>query len=102
MKIREIVGSLKHAANCIRHTPYAFTLGLLWIGQIFGPACALYNASQDSKTIVTTCNIPNDQSGTITGHWLVTPIPIAFHQNDFGSNEIPAMTAAADSWNQFF
>jgi hypothetical protein len=69
---------------------------------MIGFACALYDPTQGVNAVIKTCHIPNDQSGTITGHWLVTPIPIALHQNDFAANEAEAITASADSWNHFF
>src|SRR5689334_6557826 len=63
-------------------------------------ACSLGNSTGGTFTNV--CNVPQDQNGTISGHWSTSPIPIALHQNDFNNNEISAITAAADSWNAFF
>jgi len=59
-------------------------------------------SSTAGNTIVTTCSIPADQSGTISGHWLVTPVPIAVHENDFSSSETDAILAAVTTWNTFF
>lgn len=64
-------------------------------------SCALYPSS-NSSAVIATCNIPSDQSGTISGHWPVTPIPIAFHQGDFDASEMADMSAAAETWNTFF
>ncbi len=55
--------------------------------------------------ITNTCLIPSDQSGSIEGTWLASPIPVAFAAttaNTFDAQEISAITAAMDSWNQFF
>ena len=65
-------------------------------------SCALYPSSSSAPIVTTACLIPSDQSGTISGRWLKTPIPIAFHQGDFSSAEMTAMTQAADTWNQFY
>ncbi len=55
-----------------------------------------------SALLATTCNIPSDQTGTISGRWPVTPIPVAFHDGDFESTvELPALTGAMDTWNAF-
>lgn len=70
---------------------------------VFLNGCALYNPSSSTVNIVKTCNVPSDQSGTINGHWPITPIPIAFHQGDFdASTEQTPITKAADTWNQFY
>lgn len=65
-------------------------------------SCALYDPSGTKATVVKTCSIPNDQSGTIIGHWPSAPIPIAVHQGDFNTDEIKAILAAANTWNTFF
>jgi len=48
------------------------------------------------------CNIPEDQSATITGHWTVNPVPVAVIANDFSSTEVSAISAAISTWNAFF
>lgn len=66
--------------------------------------CAL-GLNGTGQTLVTTCVLPTDQNATLAGHWKSIPqtaVPIAFHQGDFNSNEITAMTAAADTWNTFY
>lgn len=65
-------------------------------------SCALYSPSSSTPTLVKTCNVPTDQSGTVSGHWQVLPVPVSFHQGDFQQTEMSAITAAADSWNQFY
>ncbi len=67
-----------------------------------GVSCALYTPDSGKNQVITTCNVPTDQSGTVSGHWQVTPIPMAFHQNDFQSNEISSMINAVSTWNNFF
>jgi len=65
-------------------------------------SCGLYGSNQNSAAVVKTCNIPADQSGTISGHWSTVPVPVAFHQGAFDATETAKITAAAESWNQFF
>jgi hypothetical protein len=77
------------------------TIGLTFFVILVSPSCALYNA-QGTKAVIKECNIPADQSGTISGKWAVTPVPIAFFQGHFDTAEITEMTKAADSWNKFF
>jgi Pregnancy-associated plasma protein-A len=64
-------------------------------------SCALYSPSSLS-VYNSNCSIPQDQSGTISGQWTVTPIPLAFHAGDFSTSEIQSVTQAADTWNAFF
>jgi hypothetical protein len=70
--------------------------------QLGTSACALYNPTSSSKSVVKECNIPSDQSGTITAKWPVIPIPIALHQGDFDDSEASSISAAASTWNTFF
>lgn len=72
-------------------------------------ACSFLNscslgAGSSGAGYTTTCNIPSDQNpGTISGHWTITPpIPIAVHSGDFNSTENAAITSAANTWNAFF
>ena len=71
---------------------------------LLSSSCALFNPLSGTSAVplVTTCNIPTDESGTISGHWATEPIPIAFHQGDFVSAEMLDMTNSADTWNTFF
>src|SRR5687768_5099821 len=52
--------------------------------------------------LVTECELPVDQAGTLSGRWKVQPIPIAFRAGQFGSVEKDAIIKAADTWNKFF
>ncbi len=61
--------------------------------------CAL---GDGSKSVFKQCNIPTDQTSTISGAWKVTPIPIAFHTGDFNSDEQSVILKGADTWNKFF
>jgi hypothetical protein len=61
-------------------------------------ACA---AATDAP-VVTSCQLPSDQSGTLQAYWTLKPVPIAFHAGDFSSAEMTAMVAAANTWNQFY
>src|SRR4051812_47453557 len=78
------------------------SLAVLLIPALFGTACALYKPGLGTAPLVTTCNIPGDQSGTVSGHWTTTPIPVAFHTGDFTPAEVGSMSAAVTSWNTFF
>jgi hypothetical protein len=78
---------------------FAQPLSFLLLSLLTGCALAGDNGS---PPLVKACVLPTDQSGTIAGHWRVTPIPIAFHQGDFSTDEISAMTAGADTWNTFY
>jgi hypothetical protein len=73
-------------------------------------SCSL-NPSGIQQPIDTACNVPADQfgvdtggfvAGTIKGAWTVTPIPLALAAGQFNSDEMAAVSAAVDSWNQFF
>ncbi|MFZ9594849.1 MAG: hypothetical protein ACO3A2_02090 [Bdellovibrionia bacterium] len=74
-------------------------LGCMILG---GPflSCALYSPSS-SQPVSKNCEVPADQSGTISGKWAIGPIPVAFQQGAFSADEIRAITAAMDTWNQF-
>ncbi len=65
-------------------------------------ACTLAN-NTGTAPVVRGCQLPQDQSSTLKGHWPLTPIPIALDANSgFDSNEAAAITTAADTWNAFF
>jgi hypothetical protein len=85
----------------MRKALYLNYLGGLLGALGFSGACAMYSPS-GSGTVVNSCFIPADQSGTITGHWTTQPIPVALYQGTFDSGESTAITTAADLWNAFF
>lgn len=65
--------------------------------------CTLYSGNTTAaQSFTNTCSISSDQSGTVSGHWRIDPIPIAFHSGDFSATETAAIVAAATSWNNFF
>ena len=64
-----------------------------------GSGCALF--SNSSGLTVRECVLPSDQTGTLSGHWAVTPIPIAFQAGAFSASETAAIVSAADTWNNF-
>lgn len=79
-------------------------LNRAWLSLLLIPflSCSLSGPSTTTAPISTTCVIPADQTGTITGHWTTLPIPIALHQGDFDPTaEAPKISAAADTWNNF-
>jgi hypothetical protein len=59
-------------------------------------------AQATDAPVVTTCQLPSDQTSTLSGNWALTPVPIAFHTGDWSAAEMSAMTNAADTWNHFF
>jgi hypothetical protein len=64
-------------------------------------ACA--QATPPKKTVVKTCVLPQDQIGSLMGNWRTLPIPVAFAQNgNWAPEEVSAITAAADTWNNFY
>jgi hypothetical protein len=77
--------------------PHFPTALLLAIG-----AFSLSSCGQIGDAVVTACNVPSDQSQTLSGKWPVTPVPIAFHAGDWAPSEMSAVTSAADTWNQFY
>ncbi len=81
------------------HQIQILALGVLLIG---GTSCALYDPRNDKKATVKECVTPTDQTGTYSGRWQVTPIPLGFHQGDFQSDEVSSIIASADTWNNFF
>ena len=72
---------------------------LLLFGAGFTLSCA---AKSGDTSFVTTCQLPSDQSGTLSGHWGVTPVPVAFHSGDFSNAEMATISGAAQTWNSFF
>lgn len=65
--------------------------------------CAASSCAQKRESsIIKDCVLPDDQAGTLTAKWRVTPIPIAFHEGDFSDAEIAEITKAADTWNEFY
>jgi len=77
--------------------PRLRTATLFAVGALAASGCGNLGGS-----IVTTCDVPSDQSMTLSGKWTVTPVPIAFAAGQWQPSEMAAMTAAADTWNQFY
>jgi len=77
--------------------PSFTTMALLAMG-----AFAVSGCGSATDSVVTSCDLPSDQTGTISGKWAVKPVPVAFHAGDWAPSEMSAMTAAADTWNQFY
>lgn len=77
------------------------------VTQICALACLLSLQSacifrSKSSAIVTGCNLPTDQSATISGRWKVVPVPIAIYTDHFDADEVQALKEAADVWNNFY
>jgi hypothetical protein len=88
MDYHKLIHTLASSAN---------TVAILAFG-----AFAVSGCGSSTDAVVTTCNVPSDQSMTISGKWAVVPVPIAFHSGDWAPSEMAAITAAADTWNQFY
>lgn len=54
------------------------------------------------KSYIKDCIRPADQTGTFSGRWQVTSVPVALHAGDFSADETAALQSAAVTWNDFF
>jgi hypothetical protein len=59
-------------------------------------------SSSTTASAITSCVLASDQTGTIQGHWPVTPIPVAVQQGQFTSTELTKLRNAVDTWNSFY
>lgn len=82
---------------------------LTCLRSLLAPALALVLAScqlgprgSSSTGLVKECVLPSEQSQTISGHWTMTPVPVAFHSGDFSSAEMAEIARSAGTWNGFF
>lgn len=57
---------------------------------------------EDTVETVYQCELPQDQSKTLSGRWPKLVIPISFKQGDFSGSEISAMIDALETWNGHF
>ncbi len=57
---------------------------------------------RNQPSVITQCVLPDDQVKTLAGKWNALAVPIAFHGGDFTTDQITAMLAAADTWNNFY
>jgi hypothetical protein len=88
-------------ANTLKTRHFGLFLAALLCALPTLSSCALGLGDADAE-VIKACVLPTDQKATLAGKWKITPVPIAFHQGDFSSEEIGEMTAAADTWNAFF
>jgi hypothetical protein len=69
-------------------------------------SCVLFSCSigrrNSGGALVKECILPPEQSGTISGKWNATPIPVAFHSGDFSPAEMAEMANSAGTWNGFY
>lgn len=86
----------------LRLTQILITLSLTTSLMTSLVSCAIYDPTSSTENHTKECSVPTDQSGTISGHWPASPIPVAFQQGAFQDAEITEITTAADSWNSFF
>ena len=64
--------------------------------------CAGSSSSAPVSSVVKQCILPGDQTGTISAHWPLTPIPITLAAGQFSATENAAIKTAADTWNSFY
>jgi hypothetical protein len=88
-----------------------FLVFLILGGVLQGCAKATSVPLNTSSSIQTKCSLPSDQSGTLSGRWPLTPIPIAMTctdsfgvcgSNSFTDAESAAVLNAANTWNSFY
>ena len=58
-------------------------------------------AEISSRSVVTSCILPDDQTGTFDGRWKVAPIPIAVQSGQFSADEKATIVQAIQRWNSF-
>ncbi len=78
---------------------FVLAVGFVTSASVFS-SCAPEN-SNNKKSYVRECVLPADQEKTMAGKWPVTPIPIAFSEGRFATDEIADIIKAADTWNAF-
>lgn len=64
--------------------------------------CAVYEEKPGTKSFVKECVLPPDQSGTLSGKWKTTAVPVALHEGEFAPEEAAEIATAASTWNEFF
>jgi len=57
---------------------------------------------EDTVETVYQCELPVEQSKTLSGRWPKLIIPVSFKQGDFSSGELAKMIDALDAWNTHF
>jgi hypothetical protein len=67
-----------------------------------GPKGKKGTTSTSSDSIVTDCELPDNQKFSIQGKWTQTPIKVSFHAGDFAPVEISDVQAGGGIWNKFF
>ena len=68
---------------------------------IVGVGCA-GSSKTPAASIIKQCVLPSDQTGTISAHWPLTPVPITLAAGQFSAAENAAIKTAADTWNSFY
>ena len=48
------------------------------------------------------CELAENQLGSLSGRWRSVPIPVAFREGQFTSEEMQQVIAAVNTWNRFF
>ncbi len=58
--------------------------------------------SKSGKKVIKECVLAEDQSGTLSGRWPITPVPVALFTGAFSGSDEAAFSAAAAKWNSFY
>jgi hypothetical protein len=70
-------------------------------GLVLAAALSACAPKKVEKNYVGECILPTDQAKTLAGRWALAPIPIALQGAKFSAEEVTAIQAAADAWNDF-
>lgn len=76
------------------HCVFAMAMGIVM------QACA--PKVDDEVETIYQCELPADQSKTLSARWKKTVIPLAFKSGDFSGSELGAIMDAADRWNTHY
>jgi len=58
---------------------------------------------KQNNSVITTCHLNEDQSGTLLGRWPLAPLQLAFHDGgNFTLSERQTIMEVAEVWNEFF
>lgn len=76
--------------------PFVFAMAM----GIAAPSCA--PSLDDKVETIYQCDLPTEQSKTLSARWRKTVIPLSFKSGDFSSSEMTAIMDAADRWNSHY
>ncbi len=80
---------------------YQISLGHLLASVLLVAAVSACAPKPPEKTFIQDCVLPADQAKTLAGRWALAPIPLALQGGKYSAEEVAAIQAAADTWNEF-